>query len=176
MQLRSGKQLAQLEKTYENFIHACFDSTSPIRLIKNLFDKSYLTSMHEFPLGWNPVCCAAYGRVKLLKCLLELGFKADYLDSRGYTPLMTSVKCGWLNCAKLLIEHGASLYTVNNEGLSIMNIERTRSRFTIVRDTIVKRRWNVIRAVVLVLAMQTRAVVTANHPARKLTRGEFEVD
>jgi hypothetical protein len=37
-----------------------------------------------------------------------------------------------------------------------------------------KRRWVIVKCIVLVLGIHKRAVVTANHPLRKLKRKEFE--
>ena len=37
-----------------------------------------------------------------------------------------------------------------------------------------RRKWVVIKCAVKILGLQQRAVVTANHPLRKLVRGEFK--
>jgi len=47
----------------------------------------------------------------------------------------------------------------------------------IVRGHLAKRtsaRWALLRAVSKILYLHTKAVVTANHPVRKLARGEFD--
>lgn len=39
-----------------------------------------------------------------------------------------------------------------------------------------RRRWTIIRSVMKLLSLHQRAVVTANHPLRKMARGEFDCD
>ena len=170
MKLRSGLTLKGPEKTYDDFIRECFKPTPQFRRIQYLFDKSFLT----IEPGHNPVLLAAYGRIKVLKCLLDLGFSTERVDCKGSTPLMISVICGWDDCTKLLIERGANVYAVNNMGFNVRQIESRYSPFTIIKDTIVRRRWNIIRASMKFLSLHSRAVVTANSPERCMSRGEFE--
>ena len=162
MQLRSGLTLKGVEKTYDDFIQECFKPTPKIPRIQYLFDESYLTMQTSH----NMVLLALYGRINLLKCLLDLGFSTERVDSTGSTPLMISIICGWDVCTKLLIERGANVYAVNNNGFNVREIEYRYSPFTIIKDTIVRRRWNVIRASMKFLSLHSRAVITANHPSR----------
>ena len=160
MQLRSGLSLKAPEKTYDNFTRECFKPNPQIRRIQYLFDESYLTLQNLVLIA------SSYGRIKLLKCLLDLGFSAERVDYNGSTPLMISIMCGLDVCTRLLIERGANVYAVNNNGFSVRQIEQRYSRFNTVKDTIMRRRWNVIRAAVKFLGLHSRAVVTANHPSR----------
>jgi hypothetical protein len=41
---------------------------------------------------------------------------------------------------------------------------------------IARQRWSVIRSSVKLLSLHSRAVITANHPLRKLERGEFDTN
>jgi ankyrin repeat protein len=109
---------------------------------------------------------AAYGRIKVLKCLLDLGFFAECVDCNGSTPLMISIICGWDDCTKLLIERGANVYAVNNMGFSVRQVESRYSSSNIIKDTIARRRWGLIKASMKFLSLHSRAAVTANHPSR----------
>jgi hypothetical protein len=160
MQLRSGLTLKGVEKTYDNFTRECFKLNPKIRRIHYLFDESYLTLQNLV------LSISLYGRIEVLKCLLDLGFSTERVDYNGSTPLMISIMCGWNVCTRLLIERGANVYAVNNNGFSVRQIEQRYSRFDTVKDTIMRRRWNVIRAAVKFLGLHSRAVVTANHPSR----------
>ena len=162
MQHRSGLTLKGPEKTYDDFIRECFKPTPQFRRIQYLFDKSFLTIKQDH----NPVLLAAYGRIKLLKCLLDLGFSTERVDCKGSTPLMISIICGRDDCTKLLIERGANVYAVNNHGFNVRQIESRYSSSNIIKDTIARRRWGLIKASVKLLSLHSRAVVTANHPSR----------
>ncbi len=54
--------------------------------------------------------------------------------------------------------------------------DETRGYMEYVVGEFVTVRWGVIRACVKLLCIHQRAVIRANHPARKRARGEFECD
>ena len=159
MQLRSGLTLKGVEKNYDDFTRECFKPNPQFRRVKYLFDESYLTLQ-------NLVLLAAYGRIKLLECLLDLGFSTERVDYNGSTPLMISIMSGRDDCTKLLIERGANVYAVNNNGFSVRQIESRYSSSNIIKDAIARRRWSLLRASMKLLSLHSRAVVTANHPSR----------
>jgi hypothetical protein len=66
----------------------------------------------------------------------------------------------------LLLKYGAMINKIHKFRL----YEHTRDCF---RKLLAKRRWVVVKCIVLALGIHKRAVVTANHPLRLLERGEF---
>jgi hypothetical protein len=69
----------------------------------------------------------------------------------------------------LLLKYGALIHEINK--YQDVLIPTTLRYF---RKLLAKRRWVVIKCIVLALGIHKRAVVTANHPLRLLERGEFE--
>lgn len=51
-----------------------------------------------------------------VKKLLEAGADVNCKDGDGYTPLMEAVRCGKTKIVELLVENGAKVDAVNNEG------------------------------------------------------------
>ena len=69
----------------------------------------------------------------------------------------------------LLLKYGALIHEINK--YQEILIPTTLRYF---RKLLAKRRWVVVKCIVLALGIHKRAVVTANHPLRLLERGEFE--
>jgi len=67
-----------------------------------------------------------------------------------------------------LLKHGA----LTNEFHKYKEFIKPESHMYFIK-VLAKRRWVVVKCIVLILGIHKRAVVTANHPLRKLERGEF---
>jgi hypothetical protein len=68
-----------------------------------------------------------------------------------------------------LLKHGA----LTNEFYKYKEFIKPESHMYFIK-VLAKRRWVVVKCIVLVLGIHKRAVVTANHPLRLLERGEFK--
>jgi hypothetical protein len=69
----------------------------------------------------------------------------------------------------LLLKYGANINEINKYQEILIP---TKLRYF--RKVLAKRRWVIIKCIVLALGIHKRAVVSANHPLRLLERGEFE--
>lgn len=52
----------------------------------------------------------------MVEFLVEQGADVNRGDNEGWTPLHATASCGFLSIAKYLIEHGANVAAVNNDG------------------------------------------------------------
>lgn len=57
---------------------------------------------------------------KIIKYLLDIGFKADYVDKRKSTALLYAASYGNLECVNLLIQHGANIHQVDSFGKNLL--------------------------------------------------------
>jgi ankyrin repeat protein len=93
-----------------------------------------------------------------------------------------------------LLEHGADLTVMNEKGETVLDLmiqkkwsrsvtELLRFRFRFsehvknhpeARRVWFRRKLTTLKCIVKFLSLHQRAVVTANHPLRKLARGEFK--
>jgi ankyrin repeat protein len=67
----------------------------------------------------------AYRNVEAIQTLLELGANPNAnVNSNGNTLLMTAVVQKCEPAVKLLLEHGADVNTINNEGLNALELAK----------------------------------------------------
>lgn len=57
-----------------------------------------------------------FGRVEIIKILIEKGVEIDCRDENGSTPLLLSCELGHVNCARILLQNGASPNVCNDRG------------------------------------------------------------
>jgi ankyrin repeat protein len=66
-----------------------------------------------------------YGSVKglnqFVSFLCSSGIPCDIADREGRTPIMKSVAHGFIDTFKALLDHGASVYNVDSDGLTILH-------------------------------------------------------
>ena len=136
-------------------------------------------------------------RTEIVELLLQ--YKADVNKKLNLCHPIFLVCITEFKILNMLLDHGADVNAENENGLTIMDIylrsplkthmfqfllkhgARLRfSKFLKRRPEMLciwaRRRWAVIKCAVKFLGLQQRAVVTANHPLRKLARGEFNVE
>ena len=146
-------------------------SYSFIRPFKGTLSKKNPHEMDSFVC--DDLFLALYrGNYNLLKFLLGQGYDVNSRDFGGRTMLFRVTISPAIT--RLLISSGADLYAVDNKGVSVLSVAKMYSN-QLIRSAIARRKWNIIRAAVKVLGLQSRAVVTANSPSRCLARGEFDV-
>lgn len=61
----------------------------------------------------------------MVEFLVENGADVNRGDNEGWTPLHATASCGFLSIAKYLIEHGANVAAVNNDGQLALDIADT---------------------------------------------------
>ena len=72
---------------------------------------------------WTPIdCAAAYGRVKMIKVLLDYDSPLDPTDRSKTTPLHLACKRGHPDCVKLLIDRGANVNIITADGFNCMDL------------------------------------------------------
>ena len=118
-----------------------------------------------------PLCWAfAMKNFTICKILLEAGANPNVVYSMsGYYNSFPLIFHTQLNdYTTLFIKHGALINEFYKYKLKL-----GPKSHTYFRNLLAKRRWVTIKCLVSILGLHSRAVVTANHPLRKLERGEF---
>lgn len=52
----------------------------------------------------------------MVEFLISLGADVNHSDNEGWTPLHATASCGFVSIARYLLNHGADLCSINNEG------------------------------------------------------------
>ena len=118
-----------------------------------------------------PLCWAfAMKNFTICKMLLEAGANPNVVYSMsGYYSSFPLIFHTQLNdYTTLFIKHGALINEFYKYKLKL-----GQKSHTYFRNLLAKRRWVTIKCLVLILGLHSRAVITANHPLRKLERDEF---
>src|SRR5271166_2034737 len=72
--------------------------------------------------GWSALLTAARGPASIVRLLVDHGADPNVATSRGYTPLMRAAGHGADEIVGILLEAGADLSPVDNEGQSALDI------------------------------------------------------
>lgn len=113
----------------EHFV-AAIRSNDSVKL-ERLLEGEGTASLKEFRLTapgiaaerWTPVHIAIVARAtKTLDVLLKYGFDPDQKDGKGHTPLHWSSRLRYESGARILLQHGASSLTRNDEGENAWHI------------------------------------------------------
>jgi ankyrin repeat protein len=112
---------ALLQNIHKDFINACAHSS--IENVKNTIQ--YIPNINTIINDANPlISCASFGRLELVKLLLENGADPNIFNNKGYTALHCVVylhsnghnESAYLEIARLLIEKGAIINLANFDG------------------------------------------------------------
>jgi ankyrin repeat protein len=114
---------------------------------------------------------------KIFEALLERGVDINSKDDTGKTTL----DCRLVNRRYFDLTDGTLIFLARRgariDFKFILPLQKENPELWSRLKTIWSRRkWLVVRCSVKLLGLQQRAVVTANHPLRKLERGEFKED
>lgn len=119
------------------------------------------TLFHAVANNYNNTC------EEIVCILLKKGLDINLEDKFGITPLMDA-RVSYANACNVatFIKYGAK--PTKNE------IEHMKRYLPDTYKMWIRKKWVPIRCCVKLLGLHQRAVVTANHPLRKLERGEFK--
>lgn len=67
----------------------------------------------------------------IMRLLLEGGASAKGRDTQGSTTLINASRYGYLECVKLLVEHGADLYAIDAEGKTCLHAALEQKRHSV---------------------------------------------
>uniref|UniRef100_A0A6P7FG12 Protein phosphatase 1 regulatory subunit 12C-like n=1 Tax=Diabrotica virgifera virgifera TaxID=50390 RepID=A0A6P7FG12_DIAVI len=80
----------------------------------------------------------------MVEFLVENGADVNRGDNEGWTPLHATASCGFLSIAKYLIEKGAHVAAVNNDGQLALDIAESQKMEGLLREEIEDRDLEVI--------------------------------
>lgn len=75
----------------------------------------------------------------MVEFLVEQGADVNRGDNEGWTPLHATASCGFMYIAKYLIEKGANVAAVNNDGELAIDIAECQKMEDLLKDEIKKR-------------------------------------
>lgn len=75
----------------------------------------------------------------MVEFLVEHGADVNKGDNEGWTPLHATASCGFLYIAKYLIEKGANVAAVNNDGELAVDIAECQKMEDLLNEEIKKR-------------------------------------
>ncbi len=104
---------------------------------------------------------------ELIKMLIQKGIDVNRENKFGITPIGSAINRSNRQTIEILMKHRAK---IKPDETSII-----RACCPAAYHKWVRGRWILIRCCVKLLSLHKRAVITANHPLRKLARSEFEV-
>jgi len=111
-----------------------------------------------------PLYCALnHYNFKTAEILLKAGANPNMkIDGVPLICSLTTWYFDYYRVINILLKYGALLNTI------------PQNRRRLFMKHVAHRKWVLLRAVMKLLSLHQRAVVTANHPLRKLARGEFK--
>ncbi len=139
--------------------------------------------------------CVMYGSEESVKLLIEYGADVHVCTEDNRTPLH-EVRIP--NVIPLLVKEGLSVDAKDNYGftpfmclifdkeliiellrykpkLDACERRKLKEKYPDLHSRWIRGKWSILKPCVKLLALHKRAVITANHPLRKLARSEFEV-
>lgn len=135
--------------------------------------------------------------IELVGILLKHGADPNVKNTHGETSLFTAYRCSCFSTLAFLAKHGADLKATNKKGETVLDLmiqNHGGSEWTMdllqfpflfsrhvkdhpeARRIWFRRRMVTLLCVAKLLSLHQRAVVTANHPLRKLSRNEFHLE
>lgn len=98
-------------------IHAAITSDKPYEEVESIFKSSHEVTVQDIATGNRPLHVAAqYGKLRILKLLLEKGALVNDANLEGNTPLHFAINADYFDCAIQLKIAGAEDGIKNKEG------------------------------------------------------------
>ncbi len=112
---------------------AAFSGTEPVTLL--LEHGAHVHQCSHNPLRNQPLhaSIALNGSIEIVRVLLECGADVNATQHGGYTPLLQAAAAGKKNLVLLLLEHGARLDCVCDQGKLAIDYARERGHEEVVR-------------------------------------------
>ncbi len=125
--------------------------------------------------GADVTCKSFYGltmlhenvHASLVPILIRKGLDINAKDRDNWTPLYRAMMASRMQVVEALMRYRPRLNYYEVDWLQKVTPDLYRRW--------VRGRWTVLKCLVRLLTLHKQAVISANHPMRKLTRGEFSV-
>ena len=180
--------MTELQRVYTSFKKIIVDKNPYFHIVK--FNDVHTIDDYVYGSKTMLESAASHNINDIVKRCIQLGAKLD-------TPLYCALKQHNFKTAEILLKAGANP-NMKIDGVplicsmstwyfhefydkvinillkygALLNTIPQRCRHLFVKH-VAHRKWVLLRAVMKLLSLHHRAVVTANHPLRKLVRGEF---